>query len=311
MQQRTLDGLMARTVERPVFADDLADRLRSHLDAGLAALVFPRPLWLNKHRLNHHAKCDGLFAAELLNEGPPFEHRFATAAGLLAHKAVELDIPRRRQDPVTELVERSADGVTAGDDGFAAYWNALDPVARSEICAEAVRLVEQFRMSFPPLLPEWTPLVEFPVRQVFGAVTLSGRVDIVLGSQDPDVPMRARRLAIDLKTGRAYPEFPEDMRLYALLLTLRTGVPPFRVASVFLDSGEWQAEDVTEQTLFHAADRVIDTAASAAELLSGHAAELRPGRYCGWCPRRKTCSALAAAQQEEPDEDEVVTIGLM
>lgn len=309
MQQRTLDGLMARTIERPVFADDVASRLRAHLGDALGGLSFPRPLWLNKHRLNHHAKCDGLFLAELLNEGPPFEHRFATAAGSLAHKAVEIDVPRRRQDPVTELVARAADRVVAGDPGFAAYWNGLDPVENSEICAEAVRLVEQFRMSFPPLLPEWTPLVEFPIRQVFGAMTLSGRVDIVLGSQDPDVSMRARRLAVDLKTGRAYPEFPEDMRLYALLLTLRTGVPPFRVASVFMDSGEWQAEDVTEQTLFHAANRVVEAATSASKLLARDERQLRPGPYCRWCPRRRTCPALAAIQQEEyrPEEDEVLT----
>jgi hypothetical protein len=267
---------------------------------------------LNKHRLNHHAKCDGLFVAELLNEGPPFEHRPATAAGSLAHKAVELDVPRHRQDSVADLVARSAERVAAGDGGFAAYWNGLDPVESSEICAEAVRLVEQFRMSFPPLLPEWTPIVEFPVRQEFGRITVSGRVDIVLGTQDRDEPMRARRLAIDLKTGRAYPEFPEDMRLYALLLTLRTGVPPFRVASAFLDSGEWQAEDVTEQTLFHAADRVIATATAASTLLGGGQPELRPGRYCGWCPRRRTCPALAAVQQQESEEeDEVVTSGVM
>jgi hypothetical protein len=302
MQQRTLDGLMARTVERPLFADDLADRLRSHLADTMGSLSLDRPLWLNKHRLNQHAKCDGLFLAGILEEGPPFEYRPAVAAGSLAHKAVEIDVPRRRQDPVIDLVTRSAEGLVASDHGFAAYWNGLGPLESSEIFADAVRLAEQFRMSFPPLLPEWTPIVEFPFRHQFGRVTLSGRVDIVLGSQDPDVPMRARRLAIDLKTGRAYPEFPEDMRLYALLLTLRTGVPPFRVASVFLDSGEWQAEDVTERTLFHAADRVIAAAAAAAELLAGRAPELRPGRYCGWCPRRQTCPALAAVQLHEPEE---------
>ena len=48
-----------------------------------------------------------------------------------------------------------------------------------------------------------------------------------------------------------------ELASYALLLTLRFGVPPYRVASFFLESGTWQAEDVTEQTLVHAADRVI------------------------------------------------------
>ncbi len=90
--------------------------------------------------------------------------------------------------------------------------------------------------------------------------------------------MRATRLAIDLKTGNAYPEFAEDMRFYALLLTLRFGVPPYRVASLFLESGAWQAEDVTEDALHHAADRVIAAARSGARALrAGRGRSLTPG----------------------------------
>ena len=55
----------------------------------------------------------------------------------------------------------------------------------------------------------------------------------------------------------AWPEHVEDMRLYALLFTLRFGVPPLRVASFFLRSGECQPEDVSEEMLVRAADRVI------------------------------------------------------
>ncbi|HJP65755.1 MAG TPA: PD-(D/E)XK nuclease family protein [Actinomycetota bacterium] len=292
-QQRTLDGLMARTAPRPLFAADLSERLRAWLLDQVSGFPLTDTLWLNKHRLNDHGRCEGLFVAGLLGEGPPFQHRPATATGLLAHKAIEIDVPRRRQDPVGRLVEVSVERLLVADERFAAFWHGLDPIEASEIGQEAERRVEQFRMSFPPLPKDWTPIVEFPVRQELGPVTLSGRVDLLLGTQDQDEPMRGRRLAIDLKTGRAWPEFPEDMRLYALLLTLRTGVPPFRVASVFLDSGEWQAEDVTEETLFHAARRVANTAEAAAKVLAGMQPELRPGGYCAWCPRAATCPALA------------------
>ena len=44
-------------------------------------------------------------------------------------------------------------------------------------------------------------------------------------------PTRAARLAIDLKTGRAWPEHAEDMRFYALLLALRFGVPVVSIAN--------------------------------------------------------------------------------
>ena len=105
----------------------------------------------------------------------------------------------------------------------------------------------------------------------------------------PSNPHRATRLAVDLKTGGAYPEFAEDMRFYALVMTLRFGVPPYRAASLFLESGTWQSEDVTESLLHHAADRVIGAARAAAGLVSGREPALRPGSYCVWCPRASTC----------------------
>lgn len=304
VQQRTLDQLMGRAHPRPEFPADLADRLRAHIEKGLEGLAFDPPLWVSKSRLNDHGRCEGLFLSGLQGEGPPFEHRLKSSAGLLAHKAIEIDVGREREDASPELVAYSADRLAEKDGSFAEYWERLDDIERSEVRAEAVRLVEQFRASFPPLQRSWSPVTEWSIKAEFGDVTVSGRVDLVMGREDPEHPMRARRLALDLKSGSAWPEFPEDMRLYALLLTLRHGVPPFRVASVFLDSGEWQAEDVEERTIFHAADRLITAARSAAELLAGTAPRLKPGPYCSWCPRRETCPAYAEALRLR---DDVVT----
>jgi len=122
-----------------------------------------------------------------------------------------------------------------------------------------------------------------------GALVVSGKVDLCLGSPDRTQPMRARRLLIDLKTGGAYPEHAEDNRAYALLHTLRFGVPPYRVASFFLEGGTWQAEDVHEDLLFHAAERVIAAARAAASLRAGREPVLTPGRWCAWCPRFAEC----------------------
>jgi hypothetical protein len=112
--------------------------------------------------------------------------------------------------------------------------------------------------------------------------------------------MRATRIAIDLKTGGAYPQYAEDNRLYALVLALRFGVPPFRVASFFLEGGTWQAEDVTEDTLFHAADRVIEAARSAASMRSGRDPSLTPGPWCAWCPRVQVCPAADPEASPRP-----------
>jgi hypothetical protein len=105
---------------------------------------------------------------------------------------------------------------------------------------------------------------------------------------------RATRLAIDLKTGKAWPEHAEDMRFYALLLALRFGVPPYRVATLYLDSGEWQSEDVDRRVLERAADRVIEAVRAWAASRAGRPLPLRPGPYCAWCPRSTTCPQSAA-----------------
>jgi hypothetical protein len=157
---------------------------------------------------------------------------------------------------------------------------------------DAAKTLELFRSTFPPLRVmrrALSPSTEWHVRVevMGGALVLSGTLDLVLGvSDDPAAPSR---LAVDLKTGRAWREHAEDMRFYALLLALRFGVPPYRVATVYLDSGEWQSEDVDERVLHRAADRVIDAVRAAAASDGGRPFELRPGPYCTWCPRSSTC----------------------
>jgi hypothetical protein len=80
------------------------------------------------------------------------------------------------------------------------------------------------------------------------------------------------------------------IRFHGLVLTLRFGRPPYRAASLFLESGTWQAEDVTEELLQHAADRAIAAARAAAALSNGREPSLTPGVYCSWCPQAATCA---------------------
>ena len=165
---------------------------------------------------------------------------------------------------------------------------------------EGAKALELFRATLPPLRRmrrELAPSTEWHVRAELlgGALVLSGQLDLVLGAGSTAEPNRATRLAIDLKTGRAWPEHAEDMRFYALLLALRFGVPPYRVATLYLDSGEWQAEDVDARVLDRAAERVIEAVRAASASQSGHRLPLRAGPFCAWCPRAPTCpSALSA-----------------
>lgn len=297
IQGRTLERLIG-TGERPSFPGDLVPRVRDRIEEAARAFEPSEPLWLGKSHLNDLGRCPGLFDAVRAGERGPFAFSARFAAGRLAHKAVELEVAGREdRDPhglVEEAVARLVD-----DDAFAGFWNALDGLRRDELLMDAAKTLELFRSTMPPLRRlrrQLAPSTEWHVRAELlgGQVVLSGTLDLVLGASDAAEPGRATRLAIDLKTGRAWPEHAEDMRFYALVLALRFGVPPYRVATMYLDSGEWQAEDVDARVLEHAADRVIAAVRAAAASGAGRPLPLRAGPYCTWCPRGATCPASLA-----------------
>jgi hypothetical protein len=298
-QRRTLEGLIG-TQERPVFPEETVARVRDRLEEAARAFEPSEPLWLGKSNLSDLGRCPGLFEAVKAGERGPFAFSARFAAGRMAHKAVELDVAGREdRDPHT-LVEQAAERLVE-DEAFRTYWEGLEPLRRDETLMDAAKTLELFRSTMPPLRRmrrELAPSAEWHVRTELlgGSLVLSGQLDLVLGAAAPAEPMRATRLAIDLKTGKAWPEHAEDMRFYALLLALRFGIPPYRVATLYLDSGEWQAEDVDARVLERAADRVVEAIRAVSASKAGRPVPLRPGPYCTWCPRAATCPQSAAAR---------------
>ncbi len=231
-------------------------------------------------------------------EREPFAFSSRFASGRLVHKAIELEVAGREDRDPHALASAAAERLNE-DEAFSAYWSGLDELRQDETLMEAAKTIELFRSTMPPLRRlrrELSPSTEWNVRVELlgGALVLSGTMDLVIGAPAAAEPGRATRLAIDLKTGKAWPEHAEDMRFYALLLTLRFGVPPYRVATLYLDSGEWQAEDVDRPMLDRAADRVVEAVRAASAADRGHPTPLRPGPYCTWCPRAATCPSSAA-----------------
>ncbi len=101
-------------------------------------------------------------------------------------------------------------------------------------------------------------------------------------------------LIVDCKTGRPYHWTLDDLRFYAMVETLRIGVPPFRVASYYLDTATWHAEDIDADVLAITVRRVADGARKMAELrLSEREATFTPGAACRWCSVRTTCEGPA------------------
>jgi hypothetical protein len=294
-QRRTLRELIGAGEREDGVPPGAAERIRSRLDDALAGLPLADPLWLSKGRLDELARCPGMLQASLHGERDEFTHSPQSAAGTLMHRAVQLDVAVERAADVRSVVERSAERLIEHDPGFAEYWRGLDDLDRAERLAESAASLAQFREMFPPIPRSWQPVAEQPLRTrvADGLVVLSGRLDLILG--------RRQRLLIDFKAGDARPAHAEDMRFYALLSTLTFGRPPYRVASVFLQSMEWQAEDVTEDTLDLAAHRVITTATTAAGLLGGADPELTAGPHCRWCPREATCPEARRHAWRSPD----------
>jgi len=294
-QTRTLHGLIG-TGEHPSFPAELPQLLRDRIEEAVRGLDLPDPLWLGKEKLTDLARCEGTFVSRLLGESPPFEHGRASAAGVLQHRAIEVAVGAREAiDPHT-AADLAVRRTVEKEERFAEYWEGLQPPERDDLVMEVVRRTILFEASFPPLRElrrELVPATEMPVKAELlgGALVLSGKVDLLLGAPDRLDPTRAKRIAIDLKTGGAYPQYAQDNRFYALLLTLRFGVPPYRVASFFLEGGTWQAEDVTDEILFQAADRVVQATRSAADMRNGREPTLTAGPWCAWCPRMQACPA--------------------
>lgn len=302
-QLRTARDLLDVGAGRP-FSPSLSAGLHDHVErAVLAAGPLPeRPLRLWKGRLNLRARCEGLYRADLAGERPPFSHGPASAAGALAHRAIELDVSRARAAH-PERVARVALSRLRRDRDFGPFWASLDGPSRQEVAARALGALERFRASFPPLHERrrmFAPATEVWLERRFGrgAVRVRGKVDLLLNRP---LPGRANRVLIDFKSGMARGEYPEDMRLYALLFTLRSRVPPCRVATFFLSSGQWQVEEVTEGLLWHAASSVVDAVAAAADSAAGRPGSLTPGPHCAACPRRAGCPAVWGGPQDGPD----------
>jgi PD-(D/E)XK nuclease superfamily len=291
-QQRTLDQLIG--TERPVYPADLAQRLRDRIEEAARGLELNDVLWLGKERLNDLTRCEGTFWSKLSGEGPSFAHNRSTALGVVQHRAIEVLVGARDDLDPHEVASLAAIRTAEREERFREYWRDLPRAEQEDLLMEVARRTLLFEGSFPPLRElrrELAPTAEVPIKAELlgGSLVVSGKVDLMLGRPDRTQPYRAQRLLIDLKTGGAYPEHAEDNRAYALVHTLRFGVPPYRVASFFLEGGTWQLEDVHEELLFHAAERVIAAARSAASLRGGKAAQLTPGRWCTWCPRIHEC----------------------
>ena len=288
-QREVLDALRAPERPRPRYDAGLRAALRAHLEeelGPLAALV-DRPAVLTKRALGEVLTCE---AHHLASTAAPFEWNVALARGVVVHRAIQLGVFRRDAPPPLELVDDALDRLADDPDAAVAdYLLDLPEAERAELRGAASEVVSAFTELWPPLARTWFPRTETPVRAELcgGKVVLTGRVDLSLGVADGD---RAGRVLVDLKTGGASAGHLHDLRFYALLETLRSGVPPLRLATSYLEAGDLAVEDVDEDVLEAAVRRTVQGARAVLELRLGlRSPAITPNPACRWCPAREGC----------------------
>lgn len=291
VQQEVLDQL--GSTDRPRFRDDLRDHLTAELDESLRALVdaVPEPpLVVTKHKLALVHGCESRYLAE---EEQPFAWTAGSARGVVAHKAIELLVGWSGAPTPLDLVEAAMTSLEHDD--FASvrsYLVALTAGERAELVAGANEKVTAFLETFPPLERRWRPVTEARVRADLcdDRLRLHGKIDLSLGYARNG--NEAGKVLIDLKTGAPRPAHIDDLRFYALLDTLRSGVPPRLLVNYYLDAGRPRSEAVTEDLLWSAARRLLDGVTAMVELATAARTPTRiPSWSCRWCPALDACDA--------------------
>jgi len=302
VQQRVVVDLMARDQPRPTFDPSVSHDLRTELESALAPLadqVAAPPVWVRKHTLAAVHTCEANYVAEQEWDG----WSVPAAQGEVSHRAIQLSVAEAGEVPPLDLVDHAMEELGANQTGSLGWFLATLPsAARAELRAKAGNAVSTFLECWPPLPAAWWPRTELPVRVDLcdGRIVLAGKIDLALGRARGD---EARCLFVDLKTGGRYAAHLDDLRFYALVQAVRVGVPPFRVASYYLDSASFAVEDVTVETLEIAVRRTVDGVRKIVELAGGtRPPVVTPCPRCRYCRIRDTCEGARAWEEAQSGE---------
>jgi hypothetical protein len=287
LQRRTLAALQRRDDPVPVDTDlvaELRDEAMSALDHFGERVGDSDRQFINKHRLAAALGCEEQF---LLPDD--FEWTPARAKGKVAHRAIQLLVSWRGDPTTMDLVDEAIERLAADDRDSIAPWIAgLADGDRADLHGQSVERVEKFRECFPPLRAGWRPVAEARTRWPNdGPVVLAGQADLTIGRPTAG---ESTKVIVDFKTGGTSPLHRQDLGFYSLLETMKSEIPPRKVATLYLDSGEIQAEDVGERFLRSALRRTLDGIHAVVELTVEDRPPIRrPGTSCRWCPLLDEC----------------------
>lgn len=287
------DALLARlrgdSAERPGVDPGLAGGLREWLEDELAEAVAAlpgeaAPVRVTKEAVNRVLSCEAhLLAAQEAARALTPELARGCMVDAVFRQWVTTGV---LDDPFSDAM--SALAVDGEAEGMVAYVDAMDAESRralaDEVDAHAARITE----SWPVPSPSWMARTqERLVVPLAGArVVLSGVIDLALGAPSAG---QASVCIVEAKSGRRRVEHRGDLHLYALLETLRSGAPPFRVATYYSATGELDVEAVGRDVLLGALHRVLPATVRLCRLAAGAAPERTPNPLCGHCAALARC----------------------
>lgn len=286
LQNKTL-GLLRRAADPVVFDTAFIASLRADIDEAFEQFherLGDETIFISKHRLTSVLGCE---VQHLLDDD--FSWSPAVAGGQVAHRAVQLMVNWRGDPAPADVIDEALARLADEDSSIGDWIEQLSEADLADLRGFAVDKLIKFQECFPPLDRRAAPTVESSVRwPVDGPIVLSGKVDLTLGRP---AGAESRKVIIDLKTGWVSPKHREDLRFYALVETLRTQIPPRKLASFYLDAGEPVVEDVNERVLRTASRRMLDGVNAEIELkIEGRDPVKRPGTSCRWCPLNDECA---------------------
>ncbi len=236
--------LRGETASRPRFDPQLCGGLRAWLEDAAYGLVTAR---------GEHAEPLFLGPRQLL--GSPEKWRDGDGVSdvsdelLLSYLVHALFRHVVSGEDATDALPTALQALRAvGADVVVDHIEALSPSARAALSdtlsAQAGNLADMVPRFAPGWLPRTDDRVAIPLAG--GRVVLHGTFDLLVGLPHPGT---ASLCAVGLSTGGAWARERRTLHYLALLETLRSGSPPFRLALLESATGRYGVEDVREEHL--------------------------------------------------------------
>lgn len=230
--------------QRPRFDPGLAGGLRAWLEDAAGSLVAAR---------GEEAPALFLGTRELLSGSPrlPVSSSDAYPAELVTSALVhalfrQIVMTGSAGDPLADALD--ALSVHPGRQEMVRHVRAQPEPARAALRAALTTHVTHLLDLTPRFAPAWLPRTDdrVAIPLAGGRVVLRGTFDLLVGAP---LPGTATLCALGLTTGGRWAEARTALHYLALLETLRSGTPPFRLALLHSLAGRYGVEDVLEEHL--------------------------------------------------------------